>query len=367
MAHRSTLAPLALALNAALLVGCVPDFATDLSELRAPRLLAIASDPAETGAGKSVRLTALVALPDGASAAPLDWSLCLARKSLTELGPVNPLCLVGDDEPVAGADGAAGAAGVDEQEPLQQLGSGPSVEGKLSADVCKLFGPLRPTPMAGEAAGRPVDPDITGGFYQPVVARLGGEPSLGAIRIDCDPTNLNRDDALAFRRQYRQNQNPRLSSLAIKRGDALVELGDEPASVTAGSSVELQAGWDTCPDASECGDGYCTAEEDASNCAADCTAGQAHGCAGAERYVWYNREAQKLEARREAISVAWYASSGHFESEQTGLEESETRSSTHTRNVWRVGDSPGNATLWIVIRDSRGGQSWRIQRSSIAR
>jgi hypothetical protein len=73
MKNRSTLT-LVAALGGALLGGCVPDFATDLSELREPRLLAIASDPAEAGAGKPVRLTALVAVPPGSSSPPLDWS-----------------------------------------------------------------------------------------------------------------------------------------------------------------------------------------------------------------------------------------------------------------------------------------------------
>lgn len=356
MKNRSTLTLAGAALGGALLGGCVPDFATDLSELREPRLLAIASDPAEAGAGKPVRLTALVAVPPGSSPPPLDWSLCLARKSLTELGPINPLCLGGSaDEP------EADAAGGEATHVSQILGRGASAEGKLSADVCKLFGPLRPSPKPGEPAGRPVDPDITGGFYQPVIASLGGVPSLGAIRIDCDPTNLNRDDALAYRRRYRRNESPRLAALAIRTGSSRRELDASPLEVKAGSNVELEASWDDCPDVSACGDGYCTADEDASSCPDDCTTGEVHGCAGAESYVWYNRESQRIEPRREAITVAWYASSGRFDSEQTGLAEPEAALHTSTGNVWRVGAVPGSATLWLVIRDSRGGQSWRQQ------
>ncbi|HYP88616.1 MAG TPA: hypothetical protein VEQ59_10690 [Polyangiaceae bacterium] len=357
MVNRTLLLPLALLGN-----GCVPDFETDLSQLREPRLLAISSDPAETSSGKAVKLTALIAAPEGTTTPRLDWSLCLARKSLTELGPVNPACF-DDEEP--SEEGGAGASGAVRPAARQQLGSGPSVEAKLSSDVCKLFGPLRPSPMMGEPAGRPVDPDVTGGFYQPVIAELGGVPSLGAIRIDCDPANLDRDVALSFRKQYRQNENPRLRALSVVVAGAASELGDEPLKVKAGSSLELRASWDDCPDRSSCGDGYCTAEEDAMSCAADCTPGAAHGCSGAEHYVWYNRETQRIEQRREGITVAWYTSSGHFESEQTGLAEAEARTSIGSANVWHAGSSTGNATVWVVIRDSRGGQSWRTQRVTV--
>ena len=332
---------------ASALSGCVPELETDLSALREPRLLAIAASPPETQARKMTTLSALVAVPPGKSAASLSWRLCVARKPLTELGPVNQDCL----DPSADADTVVG------------LGRGERAEVTLDQDVCKVFGPLRPTPAAGEPAGRPVDPDITGGFYQPVVAQLLDVASLGAIRIDCDPTNLNRDDALAFRQQYRVNENPQLRSVSIRNGGAASsELPNDSSAVKvkAGSSVDVRAAWDECPDTSDCGDGYCTANEDATSCAADCTAGQAHGCQGAEHYVWYNRETHRIEPRREGISVAWYTSSGHFDSEQTGLDETETARSQQTDNTWRVGQAAGQATVWVVVRDTRGGQSWRV-------
>lgn len=338
---------LVAALTSSLGLGaCVPDFGTDLSALRAPRLLAISASPAETQARKQTTLTALIAAPPGRETSAPSWKLCLARKPLTELGPVNPECLEPDPDPAA----------------VQELGSGESVPATLDADVCKLFGPLRPSATAGEAAGRPVDPDITGGFYQPIAAHLSDEVSLGAIRIDCDPANINRDQAVLFRQQYRVNENPRLSSVGVVSGSAVEALSpDEPQDIKAGSSLTLRAAWDSCPTESTCGDQYCTANEDAASCAEDCKVGEAHGCPGAEQYAWYDREDQRVESRSEAISVAWYTSSGHFDSEQTGLEEGEASSTRSTDNIWRVGELSGEATLWLVIRDSRGGQSWWIQ------
>jgi hypothetical protein len=213
-----------------------------------------------------------------------------------------------------------------------------------------------------------VDPDITGGFYQPIVASLDGVNSLGAIRIDCDPTNLNRDEAVAYRQQYRPNENPSLSAVSLisAAGDSVTldETG-EPTPVRAGSRLTVRASWDDCPSQSACGDGYCTTGEDGTSCAEDCSAGVVHGCTGAESYVWHNRESNRVEPRREGISVAWYASSGHFDAEQTGLSEREARSRRFTRNTWSVGQAHKTATLWLVIRDTRGGQSWRTFHFSV--
>jgi hypothetical protein len=324
-----SLASLGLAVLSA---ACVPDFETDLSALQAPRLLAIASNPAETQGRKPATLTALVAVPEGQTAPEVDWTLCLSRKPLTELGPVNPVCLQADD--------GSGA--------VASLGRGESVDTVLDQDVCKLFGPLRPSAKAGEPAGRPVDPDVTGGFYQPVVATLDGLPSLGSIRIDCDPANLNRDDALSFRAQYRVNENPRLRSLSISNpGASAVTLADDdggtPTQVKAGSVVSFRAEWDECP-----------------------TETMLDGCSGAEHYVWYNRETYRVEPRREGISVAWYASKGSFEVEQTGLDEQQAASRRSTSNSWRPGAASGSATVWVVVRDSRGGVGWRVQHFVVA-
>jgi hypothetical protein len=66
-----------------------------------------------------------------------------------------------------------------------------------------------------------------------------------------------------------------------------------------------------------------------------------------------------VEARREAIKVAWFTSRGRFSEEQTGLDESEAGDIHETANEWIVPREPGRATVWLVIRDSRGGQSWQ--------
>lgn len=329
---------------------CVPDFDTDLSELTEPRVLAIAGTPAETQSSKPVSVTALVAVPEGQTAPRLDWTMCLSRKPLTELGPVSPRCFEPDD--------GSGA--------VLDLGHGATVAATLDKDVCKLFGPLRPSPQGSEAAGRPADPDITGGFYQPFVAHLGSAATLGSVRLDCDLANVDRDQAVEYRQRYRVNENPRIAGITRVNDSALVPWPvDTPLRVRPSSTTELRVSWNECSTESRCGDGLCTAFEDSTSCAEDCT-GALHGCTGAEPYVWYNREREHVEARREGMSVAWYASRGHFEHEQTGLDEGQTDQQSFTENRYFSGRSAGPVTIWLVIRDTRGGQSWEIRHLEVS-
>jgi hypothetical protein len=329
--------------------GCVPEFDTDLSQIADVRVLAIAATPAEAQPRQQVRLEALVVGPEGEPVPAIDWRVCLARKPLTELGPVSPACL------------AASPAAED----VRRLPRGGEAELMLDQDACKLFGPLRPTPMAGEPAGRPVDPDITGGFYQPVVGVLGRDSSLGAVRISCDPANVNRDEAIEFRERYRPNQAPAIGNVSLREeGGALQTLSEDDALVLGSlAPVALEVDWEACATESTCGDGLCTAFEDNTTCPDDCGATR-KGCTGAEPYVWYNRESQRVESRREGISVAWYTSNGHFDEEQTGRDEGEAQSGQATTNTWRPA-SAGPASVWLVIRDTRGGLSWKTFRFSV--
>jgi hypothetical protein len=325
-------------LLAAAAVACVPDFDDDLSKIDSTSLLALRGTPAEAKENGDSVLEALIAVPDGEETPKVQFGLCLARKPLTQLGPINQDCLAAD----APAD------------VLLPLGAGTRVRAKLPPDACRLFGPLRPAEEAGKPSGRPVDPDVTGGFYQPFVARFGSQVSVGSVRIDCDLAGAASDESVKYRQQYRSNENPQLARVAGKTGD-LDEAVTEP--VKAGTRLELGAFWEACPSTSSCGDGFCTANEDPTSCAEDCLT--PHGCAGAERYVSYDPEKAAVVARREGITVAWFASRGHFQNEQTGLSEEEATTATETHNTWAVGNEPGAATIWLVTRDTRGGQSWK--------
>jgi hypothetical protein len=325
---------------------CVPTFDDDLSTIAAPRVLAIQSSPAEAAPGASVTLSALVAVPDGGTSS-LRWELCTDRKPLTELGPVNPDCLA-----LPGTAPDAGTA----------LGAGNAVAVQLPKDACQIFGPIRPPAIAGHAQGRPVDPDITGGYYQPVSASLTATDSvtLGAVRLSCPLTDATPTELTAFSALYRPNQNPDFSALTLERATAdSVPIADGASvSVAPGERVQLEASWATCPTESVCGDGICGANEDKSSCATDCATPT--GCPGAETYPVFDATTQQITSHRESIRLSWYASAGSFENPVTGRDETETISSSE--NAWTAPTSAAGVEtvhFWIVIRDARGGQSFR--------
>lgn len=327
--------------------GCVPTFDDQLSTVSEPKLLAVQSEPAEAAPGEQVSLSALVASPTLDQGAPeLSWGLCLARKPLTELGPVNPVCLQLPERAPRDA--------------ITPLGRGASVSATLPMDACRLFGPSLPEAMNGQPAGRPVDPDPTGGFYQPIsVTLLGsGVTSLGDVRLFCPPSGLDQDQAGEFAARYRRNENPTLERLVtLDAAGVATPIPDEPGTlrVSPGQSVQLQVGWAACPTSAVCGDGICGPLEDKSSCPADCT--MAKGCTGAESYAWWNPEARQLENRRESVRVSWFATAGRFANPVTGRDEDE--SDTSSDNTWVAPMTSGEVRVWLVTRDARGGQSFR--------
>ncbi len=327
-------------------VGCVPTFDDDLPLITEPTVLAVQSEPAEATPNQQVQLTGLVGTPDVDGAAPtLSWGLCIARKPLTELGPVNPICIQAPQL-------APGS--------IVPLGSGQVVTATVPQDACRLFGPSLPEPMNGEPAGRPVDPDPTGGFYQPVGVTLKstGVTSLGAVRIFCPPSGLDQEQAADFNDNYRNNQNPSLDSTAFATGSAdfaPVQTEPDELSVAAGQALTFRAAWATCPSSSECGDGVCGAKENKNNCPDDCTTPK--GCTGAETYAYFNPDARVLETHRESIRVSWFSTAGRFDNAVTGRDEDEPESTTDNR--WVAPQAAGRVRVWLVIRDARGGQSFR--------
>jgi hypothetical protein len=328
-------------------VGCVPTFDDNLPLVQKPIVLSVQSEPAEALPNAQVQLTALVATPDVDAAAPaVAWGLCIARKPLTELGPVNPVCI----QPPGSAKGS-----------ILPLGFGQTVTATLPPDACRLFGPSLPEAMNGEPPGRPVDPDPTGGFYQPVGATLPetGVTSLGAVRIFCPPSGLDQELGVAFNTNYRNNQNPSLDSISVLSDSGKAEpVPAEPDAlrVTRGQTLQFRTAWAACPATPQCGDGICGALEDRNNCASDCMVPK--GCTGAEPYAWFNPDSRTLESRHESIRVSWFATGGRFESAVTGRDEDEF-SLPSTDNTWTAPDAAGKVRVWLVVRDARGGQSFR--------
>lgn len=297
---------------------CVPEFEEDNSKIAHPRVLAVQAVPAEAQEDEEVTLTALVAAPTGDPPAELNWALCIQRKPLAELGPVDPACLAAN----------SGA------EVLTDLGEGPSVTATVPSDACRLFGPKRPEPKPGEPAGRPVDPDATGGFYQPVIAFLQeSEIALGGVRLDCGLSGASRDVAVEYGERYHANTNPEVV-LRLLRSDGTVEpLGNDPWQVAPDEQLRIEARWSDC----DADDEVCT---------------------GAEHYVWFAPTTRTVQPRRETLLLSWYATLGDFDVERTGVAETD-REATSSQNGWRAPTRPGTGSIWLVIADDRGGVSWQ--------
>jgi hypothetical protein len=81
------------------------------------------------------------------------------------------------------------------------------------------------------------------------------------------------------------------------------------------------------------------------------------GCAGQERYLWFDRERQKLSIRRESVRVAWFATAGRYADERTGVDEEAT--APRSQNQWTAPGKAQDLTLWVVLRDARGGVGFR--------
>ena len=70
-------------------------------------------------------------------------------------------------------------------------GSGPSTVAKTPSKGCSLFGP-----DVRHDGFRPRDPDMTGGYYQPLRADLAGaDTAFELARIQCDLAGADADAA----------------------------------------------------------------------------------------------------------------------------------------------------------------------------
>jgi hypothetical protein len=315
---------------AALLLAAVPSCQPELDErtsrLSEPRILAVRAEPAEAAPGVSVRLDALVVDQAGAPVdAAISWAFCTERKPLAELGPVSPRCLA-----------RQGAAFV-------PFGTGQSTPAVIPLDACRLFGPDVPPPRPNEPPGRPVDPDETGGFYQPVrlLVPLGAAEltALERTRIACGLASASAETLAEFRRRYQPNANPKIDSVSVVRSGApeRLELDGAPHRVRTGERVLLRAGWPGCG---------------------------APACSGREPYVAYDPARAAVVDRVESFVVSGFSAEGAFESDRTVPSEVDRDAA---ENVWTTPPPAGAARVVVVVRDDRGGVGWASLRFDVER
>ncbi len=280
----------------ALVGSCRPDLGDRDSLVTRPQILAVRGDPPEAKPGEPVRFSVLLAAPDGPSTdPPAGWAFCATPKLLTENGAASAACLAGGVRPIAEPSTAA-----------------------IPTDACSLFGPV-----VSSAELRPRDPDVTGGFYQPVrVTTLEGAVAFGLQRITCPLANAAADITAELGRRYVANENPELEPLVATRAGSPVALD----SIPRGETITFRARW---PEGA------------------------------AERYVVYDLASRRVVEHRETMRVSWFATGGSFANDRTGRAEDELES--FTENAWTAPAEAGTVHLYVVLRDARGGVAFATQ------
>jgi hypothetical protein len=302
---------LILAAGATVAAACQPNLGAPPSLITGTRILAIRAQPAESPPGTPVVYDALVVTPSGtldtAKAADVGWSLCLSPKPLADNNVASDACLETNGQTIKER--------------------GPIVTAVTPANTCQLFGPDPPPTMNGQML-RPPDPDVTGGYYQPLRADLkdplGGPPpyivAFALERISCDLPNVPVDIAQQFRMEYTPNQNPTLLVVEAAWAPNMVTVSPA-AGIPAGTAVHLRARW-----------------------SAD----------SAESYPVFDPVSRTLVMQRESLRVSWFTTAGAFDHDVTGRGETETE--TWADNVLTTPATPGKTMhLWAVLRDARGG------------
>jgi hypothetical protein len=325
-----------------LVMACKPNLDMAVSVIDGPRVIGVRADPAEGEPRAGVVYSVLYVDPTGdVPSAAVRWDFCTAPKPLAELGPVNAECQ------------QAGAASW-----FTPIAIGEQVMATLPKDGCQNFGPDVVQSGSGPTP-RPVDPDVTGGYYQPIrVSPPDGSITISETRLSCGVNGAGTLSA-EFQNRYHLNTNPAVDSLSVVGDDggagaALVTADKGTNPVKAGTSLDLRVAWAGCPLTDACGDGVCGPDETQQTCGADCN--HIVGCTGAERYVVFDVQSQALEDQREAISLAWYATGGSFDNDNTG--RADTDFATTSDNVWHAPSSTGTVHLWAVLTDNRGGTGW---------
>jgi hypothetical protein len=314
MVRHVPVAARALALGASCLA-CEPNLDQRTFDVTSSRVLAVRSEPAEAAPGAKVMVTTLYVGPNGPFATgPFDWAYCDARNPLANLGPVSPDCYA-----------RTGAVFV-------EIGTKASETAPLPLEACSLFGPDVPAATADAAPGRPVDPDATGGYYQPVRLAAGGQVAIGMVRVTCGIPGASPDQLTALATESHPNQNPQIDAVSDATLGTLSLAGAGVNTVNPLQRLDLRASWAAC----------------------DPTA---VSCTGSEGYAYLDPESHLVVQAREEIRVSWFASGGTFDDDRTGRAAGET--TPYTNNGWSAPSASGTVYLWVVVRDDRGGTGWR--------
>ncbi len=290
-------------------VGQAPSLITDYT------LLAVHGEPAESRPSTSVTYSFLLASPGGSvDNAEALWDICLTPKPPSESNSVASACT---GEPDAGAGSA-----------------GQTFTATTPTKACSLFGPIAPPPAAGQPAVRPRDPDSTGGYYLPVqlwlpTATTTAISGFAMERITCNLANARADLIAEYSTRYTANNDPMIDHTDVV--DA------------SGNRFSLDAGLVPLP----------------ANTAVSIETVFADGAS--ETFPVYSAETDSLVDQQESLRVSWFATGGSFQHDRTTVDAAPWSSS----NTWTTPTDEQPYYLWLVLRDSRGGVSYKSYQIAI--
>jgi hypothetical protein len=301
-------------------LGCKPEVGQAPSLITDYALLAVTGAPAEAKPDENVVYSFLLASPSGTvTDATAGWDVCETPKPPAESNSVAGAC----NPPEPGAT------------------TGQTFSAPVLTKACMLFGPIAPPVATGQPAIRPRDPDSTGGYYLPVRVKFpdlatGSPVGFAFERITCSLANAATDIVDQYTKRYVPNKHPGIAATVVSRAD--------------GSSFNLDASPDTNPQKIALGESV---------------AFQATFADGsAETFPVLNQSGDALVDQTEDLYMSWFATSGSFEHDRTGVAGTET--ATSTSNTWKAPDTAMTVHLWLVLRDSRGGAAFKSYSIQVA-
>jgi hypothetical protein len=167
------------------------------------------------------------------------------------------------------------------------------------------------------------------------------------VRLRCGIGGATQVQSVQFNQQYPPNTTPRIEQFNVTAPGLTETLaGEAPWAVTVprGAALDLSVAWPACS-------------------AADAALSPSSPCGGAERYLRYDGGARQLVWQRESLRVAWYTSVGDFAlgSSGRGVDDAERNAG----NRWQAPEAAQSGWWWLVLRDDRGGVSWRTVRVTV--
>jgi hypothetical protein len=342
------LALAAAAAAAAVLLSCNTNFAPQYL-VRDLRVLAVRAevledpDAADAAPGQTMRLTALLANPQRLAEVRVRWKACLPRLDQA-VSPCLDTSVLRDPDALSGPD-------------VVDVGEGTSVDFR----VPDALAPLLQT-LVDRARSRP---ELACSLYAElpvvVIASAPGAETRVAVKtarvVPCEMADTSRCKApvTVLPTDYAPNSNPAL--LAVRANPANADACSDGTPVARACTTDQ-----------DCDGGHCVlAGPGSSRRPGQCDDAIAPGpqrlCArptsdkpkSLEIYNQCSIGSRDPTPFFEALSFQWYASGGEFKGANGGAPGSNGN----------VTDSPvtftapkGPFTLWVIIRDGRGGEDW---------